>query len=295
MLFGTSVAHIKPHLNLEAAMKTVTPPLALCFSLFSIAASGAVPAATDSASTSSTQIIRHESTDEFGDDKDFRQTEIRKLEVGSGGGAPTQQAGQSPPTTGAQDKYEQTVITEKRPSEGGLRNEAVGIKPQFGILSMDDADDEGHARGVAGVTVDINGLRRLDDSSGRPFLGPSVGVLYSHLGTSTADFFGTNSDDGRESGTHLLLIPFNLKAGYTFRDIFRPSIHAGATLIYNNERDQPTGIEPADSSTNVRANIGLDFEFGIGKSVALLIRPDWVFAPRSSIFTGTLGLVFPLS
>jgi hypothetical protein len=91
----------------------------------------------------------------------------------------------------------------------------------------------------------------------------------------------------------------DIKAGYTFKDIFRPSVHAGATLIYNTLQASgapPTGIEVSSTtSTSVHPNIGLDFEFGVGRSVALLIRPDWVFAPNTAIFTSTFGLTFPIS
>lgn len=260
--------------------------------LLTLFASTAVAQAA-TAPISSTNVIRHETNDKFDGDKDIRETEIRHIQTG------TQQPGTvavpESPAPPPQTNYEQTIITEKQPSEGGLRDEAVGINPQFGVLSLDNSLNESQTRGVAGLIIDINGLRRVGTESGRPFLGPSLGVLYSHLGTATSDFFGTNSNDGRDNGTHLLLIPFNLKAGYTIRDVFRPSIHGGGTLIYNNLPSLATGIQVSDSSTTFRANVGMDFEFGIGKSVALMLRPDWVFTSDNTIFVGTLGVVFPLS
>jgi hypothetical protein len=267
-----------------------------------VAVSAMLPALAfaETSASNSTNIIRHETQDGF-HDSDVSETQIRHTQVGTQqpSVAAPQQPGQVAPATTAppatQNNFEQTVVTEKHAPEGGLRNEAVGINPQFGILSLGDVNDDSQARGVAGLIIDVNGLRRVDDSEGRPFFGPSLGVLYSHLGTATSDFFGVNSSDGRNNGTHLLMFPFNLKAGYTFKDIFRPSVHAGGTLIYNNTTANVTGIEVSNSSTTVRANVGMDFEFGIGKSVALMLRPDWIFASNTTIFVGTIGLVFPLS
>jgi hypothetical protein len=265
-------------------MKTILKPFAC---LLFLTATTAYAAPT---SSSSTNVIRHETEDQFDGDKDVHETEIHQIQAGS------QQPGTTTTAPPPQYNYEQTVISEKKPSEGGLRDEAVGINPQFGILSLDNLVDDGQTRAVGGLTVDINVLRRVNTEGGRPFFGPSTGVLYSHLGTATSNFIGTDGTGGRDDGTHLLLIPFNLKAGYTIGDVFRPSVHAGGTLLYNNRPSVPTGIQATtDSTTTVRVNVGLDFEFGLGKSVALMLRPDWIFAEDNTIFVGTLGLVFPIS
>ena len=42
-------------------------------------------------------------------------------------------------------------------------------------------------------------------------------------------------------------------------------------------------------------NLGADLEFGAGKSVGILFRPDWTFASDDTFFTGTVGVDFPLS
>ncbi len=156
------------------------------------------------------------------------------------------------PATPVPDTVQRTTITEKKPNEGGLRNEAVGIKPHVGILSLSNSLGNTDSRALAGLMVDVNGLRRLNMEGGRPYLGPSVGILYSHLGAAGSDFFGLNGAGGNQSGTHLLLIPFNIKAGYTVSDIFRPSIHVGGTLVYNNTQAgglTPTGVETLGTSS----------------------------------------------
>jgi hypothetical protein len=54
--------------------------------------------------------------------------------------------------------------------------------PQFGILALNDANGNTDSRGVAGLEIDVNGLRRVDTAEGRPFVGIALGILYSHLG-----------------------------------------------------------------------------------------------------------------
>ncbi len=226
------------------------------------------------------------------------KTEIQRMRVGPNGQQQTtQQAG----TSGGEDSFERMTITRKQPAPppGGMLSEAVGINPLFGILALSRNNASTDTRGVAGLTVDVNLLNKLKPTdTGKPYLGPTFGVLYSHLGTVGGDFFGLNGPSGNNNGTHLLLFPLNIKAGYTFSNVFRPSVHGGATLLYNNTQvanATPTGVQINNSSLTAHPNVGLDLELGLGQSISLIARPDWTITSSTTIFTASFGLVFIIS
>jgi hypothetical protein len=207
-----------------------------------------------------------------------------------------QLAGEAAPS----DTVERTEITRKDVEPSAFRNEAVGIKPQFGLIALDDLSGDGNTRAVGGVILEANLLGRAKTEGGKPYFGPAVGLLYSHLGSPGGDFFGTNSPSGNDRGTHLLILPINAKVGYTFSDVARLSLHGGATALYNNVSRQSAAavggpLSTSDSSWSARPNVGLDLEFGVGRNVGILLRPDWMFLDGRSAFTGTIGLDIPLT
>ena len=228
------------------------------------------------------------------------KTEVQRVRVGPG----TQQGTttmQKPGTAGGEDSYERMTITRKQPAPppGGLLDEAVGINPVFGVLSLSRNGFDSDTRGMAGLLVDVNLLQKVKATdSGKPYLGPTFGVLYSHLGTVGGDFFGLNGPNGNNNGTHLLLFPINIKGGFTFSNVFRPSAHAGVTLVYNNTQGTnalPTGVQVSNSSLTAHPNFGFDLELGLGTSVSLVARPDWTISSNTTIFTASFGLVFLIS
>jgi hypothetical protein len=226
-----------------------------------------------------------------GADDVVSQTEVKHVRVQTQNpDAPTD--AQSAGTASDEATVERTVVTERQPERGGLRDEVVGIKPQFGVLTVND-----ETRGAAGLTVDVNLLRDAQTAPGRPYFGPSVGAIYSHLGYPGSDFFGLDSPIG-DRGTHLLMLPVNLKAGYTFGNSIRLAAHGGASVMYANTGQSaslgPVTVSADSSSWNVDPNVGADVELGLGRHVALQLRPDWTFSDNT-VFTGTLGIAFPIS
>jgi hypothetical protein len=263
-------------------------------SFLALSLAAAAPAAAQTGVTQDTTTVT-ESGPAAQDGTEIQsQTQIERVRVG------TSSAPQLEPTApdATAPGIERTTITERRAPEGGLREEAVGIKPQFGFLTVEDAFGETNTRGVVGMTIDANLLKRARTEGGKPFLGPSFGVLYSHLGRPGADFFGNNAPSGTGRGTHLILLPLNLKAGYTFSDAIRLAVHGGMTALYTNTSSEDgvaVGLDPSTDSWSTRGNLGLDVELGIGRNVSLLLRPDWTFGELSTVFSGTLGLGFPIS
>jgi len=186
---------------------------------------------------------------------------------------------------------------------GMMMDEVVGIKPQLGVVGFtepDTGDDTVRAAGGIGMEFNLShmvaGGNRAVSPLRHSYIGISTGALYSHLGRSGADFFGYNT--GPDAGSNLVIIPANLKLAYNFSDSVRIGAHGGGNVLYRsitntiNTGDQAAG---GDDSWNFYPNAGLDLEFGLGRNVALLIRPDWTFTPADDIASGTLALSFPLS
>lgn len=199
-----------------------------------------------------------------------------------------------------------TEVTQEVVEKGGLDDQVVGITAQAGFVNLDDDSGAGNTRAVGGLSVDGNFLAGVDTKNGKPFLGPSVGVFYSHLGQPGGNLFGINSPAGDE-GAHLLMLPLNLKVGYTFSDVVRLGVHGGVSISYLNSARQATTVTATpttvttttgtfrDDDWDTNTNVGGDVEIGLGQDVFMLIRPDWTFRNTGDAFTGTLGIGFPLS
>jgi hypothetical protein len=180
-------------------------------------------------------------------------------------------------------------------STGMLKDEVVGFIPEVGVLAFTDpATGTTTSRGGAGLGVDWNISPMLGEAFKPFYLGISTGFIYSHLGSSTSNFFGTNPNVAvTDPGSNLLLIPADLKLGWSGGSNARISIHGGGNVIY---RTVASAIDFGSSSFqggsvwSIFPNAGADFEVGIGRNVSLNLRPDFTFTPGNTLFTGTLGL-----
>jgi hypothetical protein len=186
-------------------------------------------------------------------------------------------------------------------NEGILRNEVVGIKPQVGALVFRDQQLNTNSRIVEGFTVDGNIATMINKDWNNFFMGPSVGVLFSHLGDPTANFLGMNPDPNSPTGgggANLLIIPANVKLGYNIMDNLRLAAHGGGNVLY---RSLASSMNLGGATTDTGAvwslfpNIGADAEFGLGKNIALMLRPDWTVTPGDTVFSGTVALNIPLT
>lgn len=182
---------------------------------------------------------------------------------------------------------------EREISRGPLKDESFGIKPLVGVVAFDEAatgDDT--SRGAVGLLFDWNFL-----SGTHAFFGPQFGGIYSHLGSPGSNFFG--SDGGAaQTGANLLQLPANLKLGANIGDRFRVALHGGANFVYRSINASMNLGRDADNTLSdnwsVFPNLGGDVEFGLGKSVSLMLRPDWTFTPGDDFFTGSVSLGIPL-
>jgi hypothetical protein len=212
---------------------------------------------------------------------------------------------QSPGTASGDQTVQRTVISQQEVAPSAFLNETVGIKPQVGVTTRSDGVSN-PGKGIFGFMLDFNVLKggpqntevAKTQEGGRPFFGPSIGFFYSHIGNPGADFLGLNGVSG-DNGKHMLMIPIDAKAGYTFNESVRLAGHLGVNVLYENRNATTTEI--AAGSTSRVSNwsgdfhMGPDLEFGLGKNVGVLLRPDWTFHPGDTFFTGTFGLDIPIS
>lgn len=192
------------------------------------------------------------------------------------------------------DMSSSTVAESKEVSRGYLRDEVVSVKPHLGVIAFSDALGGDTSRALGGLSVDMNMASTIDKEWKDFYVGPSTGAYYSHLGSTTSNFFGTNPDLAiTDPGANFLLIPVNLKVGYTFMDNFRIAAHGGGNVIY---RSVASSLFLGDSSFEAGStwkmfpSVGGDMEFGLGKNVSLSLRPDVTITPGNELFVGTLGL-----
>ena len=202
---------------------------------------------------------------------------------------------EDPVESQSEDIYGRTIVTQKEVQPSGFANEEFGFRPQAGIVNRNNLGDSS-VKAIFGLLMDINVVRAPPLQEGRPYVAFGFGALYSHLGNPNSDFIGLGGTGGDE-GTNFLELPVNAKAGYTFNEVFRMTVHGGLNVLYSHTTLAAVApATPASTSTwNGFGNIGADFEFAVGKNVAVLLRPDWTFAAGDTFFTGTFGVDLPIS
>jgi hypothetical protein len=199
----------------------------------------------------------------------------------------------------AQDRADEDLGTTSRADQyasdqGYLREEGVSIKPLVGVVAYKDAFRTDTSRMAYGLALDMNIARWLSDDYQSFYVGPSTGVIFSHLGDPSSNFFGADSSTSiGQSSSNFLAIPANLKVGYAIGNNFRVGAHGGGNVIYRTVADAmflSTDTTGSGSNWHVFPNVGADLELGFGRNVALTIRPDFTITPEDDLFIGSLAL-----
>jgi hypothetical protein len=186
-----------------------------------------------------------------------------------------------------------TERTEEEVTNRGIQKEVVGIKPQAGVMVFNDALDQTDSRAAGAIIVEMNALTSFFKNSPVArnwYLGPSTGVIYSHLGEPSSNFFGSDAGGTRigQGGSNYLMVPLDLKIGYLFPESnFRVSLRGGGNFTYRSVADAMNfGATTAGPGSRWRMypNVGADFELG-----QFVIRPDLTITPGNEVFTGTVG------
>jgi len=224
-------------------------------------------------------------------------------------GISTDQSGALNNQAGTADNTGVSVAPAPAPEKKrGLVDEKVGLKPQIGDINYRDASNAKSNRALYGATLDFNlgdmANNAMGTSSSGLFLGPSTGILYSHIGSVGGGFFGESGAQGgtpgvpnSNAGANLFLVPANLKAGWTF-DRLRLSAHGGGNVIYRSAANTvlvgKNTPDTPNSKWGILPNAGADLEYGVLNGGAIIVRPDWTFGGSNSMFTGTVGFSMPI-
>jgi hypothetical protein len=206
----------------------------------------------------------------------------------------------SPGTVGTTDTGGMTTATAEDVTGGYLKNQTIGISPQLGVMVFNDAAGETSARAAYGLGIDANLAKMMNQEMANIYLGVSTGFIFSHLGDTGSNLFGsgTTTAAAGNTGANAFIIPADIKVGYNISDSFRVSAHGGGNVVY---RSFGNAMSLGDSSTvptsvwRLFPNVGADLEMAVGNSMAILLRPDLTFSPGSEIFTGTAAVSFALS
>lgn len=188
-----------------------------------------------------------------------------------------------------------TAAPTEEVTKGLLPDETLSIKPLAGVVAYQDPTGNNTGRGALGLGVEWNLMPIFTSAKSPIYLGIGTGLIYSHMGGPTANFFGSNSSDPNAGyeGANLLIIPTDLKLGYAFTDHFRLSAHGGANGVYRSVANASNFGPGSDSSGDLwkyYPNVGFDLDLALGKGVAVSFRPDWTITPDNHLFAGTLGI-----
>ena len=81
-----------------------------------------------------------------------------------------------------------TTATTGEVTKGYLKSEGVSVRPQLGVIAYRDNTLTDTARAAGGIGLDWNAAK-LFSLGPSVYVGPSSGFIYSHLGSSTSNFF----------------------------------------------------------------------------------------------------------
>jgi hypothetical protein len=193
------------------------------------------------------------------------------------------------------DQEQQQSMTQDNTSheDKTIRDEVFGIAPELGALSFTNRNGAYSSRAMAGVGLNFNLVPLVMDRDNRDwYMGVSTGALYSHMGSDSGNFFGSNSNVQSTDNSNVLIIPADLKIGYNLSSAFRLSAHGGGNIIYRsvgNAIDLGSDSNTNDSLWRIYPNAGADAEWQVGKNVSLMLRPDLTFTSGTTLFGATLG------
>ena len=174
---------------------------------------------------------------------------------------------------------------------------------QAGDLNFRDPTGNIQNRNLIGFTAEMNASSFAANLTGMDtknlFLGPQIGLFYSHIGLAQANFWGTDSAalSSSNGGANLLMLPLDLKVGGTVGP-FRLALHGGGNIFYRTVSSSVAlGYNPngsSDSSWTILPNVGADIELGVTNAISLIVRPDLTFGGDNRLWAATVGVGIPL-
>jgi hypothetical protein len=175
-----------------------------------------------------------------------------------------------------------------------LAQNLLAIQPQAGLLAFTDLQGNFTTRGAAGMSLELNATPWLWSDTTEGYLGFFTGAIGTHLGSTSAGFFGTTTPNAAitDPTANLVIIPLNLKLGADLGRAARVSVHLGANLIYRsvgNSIDLGSSSVTSDSVWQIFPDIGADLQLAIWDRFSLLARPEITLTAGDTLFSGMLG------
>jgi hypothetical protein len=172
------------------------------------------------------------------------------------------------PTIQPTQQEQQSIVTDTTTyKDTSIRDETLGVSPQVGVLSYTNPNGAYSARAFAGITGSFNFVPLTASPEARLwYVGVTTGVLFSHNGSSSSNFFGSNPSVSATDNSNILYIPADVNLG------------AGST--------------GDDSLWKIYPNVGGDLEWQVSKRVSILVRPDVTITPASDTLSATVGATF---
>jgi hypothetical protein len=192
-------------------------------------------------------------------------------------------------------KRGQAVISEGMEyKEHTLKDQKWGITPQMGVLVYEDGSGSATSRATVGAAFDLNLTEAIlgEDSMGT-YVGLSLSGLYSHPGSSDANFFGSGANPG--GGANLIQIPLDAKLGGHLTDSIRFTVRGGGNLVHRSDASSinlGAASEGTDSLWKIYPNVGLEGEFKVSSNISIMARPDLTITPGRNLFVAMVGATF---
>lgn len=192
----------------------------------------------------------------------------------------------------AQDEVAPTTTAESREVMKGVYERTFSLTPRVGALGYQDGDLNYTSRIIEGFTANLN-LAGVMTTPENWNVGLESGLLYSHVGSPTSNFFGSNAGVDSTPGANSFLVPMNIALGYKPMDKFLIALNLGTNLVYRSipgSMHFGRGSDTGDGNEiDFFPSTGLLAGWTLGRDVALSLRGDYIPTPADDMFTATLG------
>lgn len=197
----------------------------------------------------------------------------------------------------ADDETAGSSVSQARTSEvapSNVYDSVINITPEIGVLGYSDALTNYTSRVAEGFNLDWN-IANMVSISGMQ-MGLETGLLYSHLGSPSSNFFGTNAELVGGEGSNTYLVPATIVAGYKPSDQSVIAFKVGAQLLYQSMAGSiNTGRSiTGTTATDVFPSLGLNLGYSLSKKVGISLRGDYIPTPAQDMFSTFLGATIGL-
>lgn len=192
----------------------------------------------------------------------------------------------------------QGVIEQEAEGFTGVFESPFALSPRVGALGYQAPTGEYQGRATYGLSLRFGPeIGMVNNTTSNIRAGIETGMMFAHVGTRDAGFFGTSEEGSPNANANSFVVPMNIYGGWQFSDSFLVAFHAGAAGIYQNQSGSIAlgrSVDVGDTSFEIFPAAGLNLGWALGENSALTLRGDYVPTPVDDIVTTSLGLTFGL-